>query len=167
MEMISSITSFVKETYFQKFQGLIKFLTWETKLLCQKIGLQSLITIQGRSWRGVWFWRENVTKTLFTGVVSKLQKKFVHVEDVHPRHILESKGYMRLFRKRVKKDQKSGEIFENLDKNVKNLKIFCKKGSFMRAFIACMKQLEYALTLPPFMLKRLKLSSYIWGKHCI
>ena len=34
MGLISSIKFFfVKETYFQKFQGLIKSLTWETKSL--------------------------------------------------------------------------------------------------------------------------------------
>ena len=34
----------------------------------------------------------------------------------------------------------------------------------MHATIACMKQLDYALTLPPCMPKGLKVSSYSWGK---
>ena len=38
----------------------------------------------GRSQRGVWFWLENIKETLFTGAVSKLQKKLVHGEDLHP-----------------------------------------------------------------------------------
>ena len=53
---------------------------------------------------------------------------------------------MQLFRKRAKKDK----IFKNLGKNVRNLKIFSKKGSLMRATIAYMKQLEYALQLIEF-----------------
>ena len=94
--------------------------------------------VMGRSWRGVWFWLENVEETLFTGATSKLQKKFFHCEDVHTGPILESKGICAIF-------QKKGKIFENLGKNVKKLKIFWKKGSLMHATIACMKQLEYAL----------------------
>ena len=48
---------------------------------------------------------------------------------------------MRFFRKRAKK----GRIFENLGKIVQNLKFFFRKGRLMRAIIACMKRLEYAL----------------------
>ena len=48
---------------------------------------------------------------------------------------------MQFFRKRAKKDK----IFENLGKIVQNLKISFRKGRLMRAIIACMKQLEYAL----------------------
>ena len=53
---------------------------------------------------------------------------------------------MQFFRKRAKNDK----IFKNLGKNVRNLKIFSKKGSLMRATIAYMKQLEYALQLIEF-----------------
>ena len=52
--------------------------------------------------------------------VSKLQKKFVHGEDLHPGPILESKGICAIFQEKGKK----GKIFESLGKNVKNLKIF-------------------------------------------
>ena len=53
---------------------------------------------------------------------------------------------MQFLRKKTKKDK----IFKNLGKNVRNLKIFSKKGSLMRATIAYMKQLEYALQLIEF-----------------
>ena len=52
---------------------------------------------------------------------------------------------MQFFRKRVKKRAKKGEIFENLGKNVQNLKIFKKKGSLVHATVTHMKQLEYAV----------------------
>ena len=33
--------------------------------------------------KSVCVWLENINETLFTGAVSKLQKKFIHGEDVH------------------------------------------------------------------------------------
>ena len=57
-------------------------------------------------------------------MVSKLQKKFVHGEDLHPEPILEGKEICAIFQRKSKKRTKKGKIFENLSKNVKNLKIF-------------------------------------------
>ena len=58
--------------------------------------------------------------------------------------IQESKGIRAIFRKMAKKAKK-GKIFEDLSKNVENLKKKLKKGSLMCANIAFLKQLEYAL----------------------
>ena len=87
-------TSFVKETYFQTLQGFIVSLTWETeklikmskKLAC-KIWSQFKMSYfsMGKSYRGVWFWLENVLdETLSTGPLPKLQKNFVHGQDIQP-----------------------------------------------------------------------------------
>ena len=70
------------------------------------------------SQRSVWFWLENVKETLFTRAVSKLEKKFVHGENV--------RWYVRFFRKMAKKGKK-GKIFENLEKNVKKIENISKK----------------------------------------
>ena len=69
-------------------------------------------------------------ETLFIGVVSKLQKKFVDGEDVHPGAYSRKKcGYVSFFIKRAKKVK----IFENLSKNVKVSKYFEKRaGSCVR-----------------------------------
>ena len=49
-----------------------------------------------------------------------------------------------IFRKMAKKAKK-GEIFEDLGKNVENLKNNLKKGSLTCANVALLNQLEYAL----------------------
>ena len=43
--------------------------------------------------------------------------------------ILESKGMCAIFQKKCKKRAKIGKIFENLDKNVQNLRIFWKRAA--------------------------------------
>ena len=44
--------------------------------------------------------------------------------ELYPGLILERKGIHAIFQKKVKKNYKKGKIFENLGKNVQNLKIF-------------------------------------------
>ena len=61
---------------------------------------------------------------------------------------LEGKGMSAIFQKKSKKMLKKGKIFEDLYKNVQNLKKkkkFLKKGRRMHAIIACNKLLEKAL----------------------
>ena len=62
---------------------------------------------------------------------------------------LEGKGMSAIFQKKSKKMLKKGKIFEDLYKNVQNLKkkkkFFLKKGRRMHAIIACNKLLEKAL----------------------
>ena len=86
--------SFVKKTYFQTFQSFIVSLTWATKKLIKtpkklacKVWSQFKMSYlsMDKSYRSVWVWVENVLdKTLSTGPFLKLQKNFVHGEDVHP-----------------------------------------------------------------------------------
>ena len=61
---------------------------------------------------------------------------------------LEGKGMSAIFQKKSKKMLKKGKIFEDLYKNVQNLKKkkkILKKGRRMHAIIACNKLLEKAL----------------------
>ena len=57
---------------------------------------------------------------------------------LYPQPILESKGVCAIFQKKGKKRAKKSKTFENLSKNVQNLKIFWKRA----AIIACNKRLE-------------------------
>ena len=71
--------------------------------------------------------------------------------------ILESEGMRVIFQKKGRKGQKKGKkkkIFKNLDKNVEKNENILKKGSLIRATIARMKKLEYAL-IHPYMFNKL------------
>ena len=81
----------------------------------------------GRSWRGVSFWLENVKQTLFTGVVSKLQKKFVHGEDLHPEPILEGKEICAIFQRKSKKKDKKGQNIWKFEQKCKKFENILKK----------------------------------------
>ena len=138
------------------------------KLTC-KVWLQFQMShwSMGKSWRGVWFWRENLWETLFTGAVSKLLKKFVHIEDVHSGLILESKGICPIFQKKgPKKGKKQQNTWTFVQKRKKFEDMF-KKGKPHSRDYRMHETARIRPETPSCMPKGLKVSSYSWGKQCI
>ena len=65
---------------------------------------------------------------------------FRNTDDAGP--ILESKGMGPIFQKKKKRGTKKGKIFENLGKNVQNLKIFWKREDDCVRLLHTIKLLE-------------------------
>ena len=69
---------------------------------------------------------------------------FRTLSDIYAGPILEGKGMRAIFQKKGKKWQKGRNIWK-FERKCTKFENILKKGSLMRATIACMKQLEYAL----------------------